>query len=161
MVAFWLLEQHGLPPTIGAFPYAAERVVLHVKPPPPGTIVSCRVRAALHGGGFARADAVFEADGAPLVTIIGLEQRILDLPPAIAACLFGRGGGRAEALVPRESDLAAWLAGHGGIWARVLAHAMLDDMAFATWRRERDPSWLLDRLTAPAPRVRLAEHADG
>jgi malonyl CoA-acyl carrier protein transacylase len=145
MVAFWLLEQHGMPPTTGAFPYAAARVVLHRPPPPAGTSVTCRVRAALHGEGFVRADAAFAVDGVRLVTILGLEQRVLRLPQMIAACLFGDGTAvRVAAL--RESGLADWLDGHGGIWARVLAHALLDDAGFAAWRRDPDPGRLLDRL---------------
>jgi acyl transferase domain-containing protein len=145
MVAFWLLEQQGLARTIGAFPYAAERVVLHAPPPPIGSTVTCRVSVALRGDSFTRADAVFTAQGHPLATIIGLEQRVMRFPPVIAACLFGRGTADRP---DRVGDVAGWFEGQGGIWARVLAHALLDDTAFAVWQRDRDLNWLMDRIGA-------------
>ena len=67
------------------------------------------------------------------------------LPPVIAACLFGRG---AADRPDRVGDLTEWLEGQGGIWARVLAHALLDDAAFAVWQRDRDLNWLMDRIGA-------------
>jgi acyl transferase domain-containing protein len=165
MVAFWLLEHHGLPPTVGVFPYATRHVILHAPPPLSGTLVDCRVRASLDGSSRVSADAVFVASGRPIVSIAGLEMRLVRLPDPIAACLFGRHADLQQLRGSLSRDeIAPSLTDHGGLWARLLAHALLDDAEFADWRRHRDTSLLLDVLTrAPQTglRPRLTEVADG
>lgn len=149
LVAFWLLEQGGLPPTMGVFPYAARRVVLH-RPPLPGAQVRCHGIISFHDGIRTEASFVFTSGGRTVATIEGLEQRVLSLPPAVASWVFGARDG--ELSLPtregaRSIDIAEWkeaLGGNGGIWTRALGHLMLGEGELAQWLPACDAASLLE-----------------
>ncbi|MDP1572352.1 MAG: polyketide synthase dehydratase domain-containing protein, partial [Vicinamibacterales bacterium] len=151
LVAFWRLEQ-GWPPTFGVFPFRARRVLVAQPPPPPGTIL--RARAAIsEGQGATRATVRFEGpDGALVLAVEDLEQRIVPLTPAVARLIIA--GDPAAVLGAEDEEVleASWF-----IFERAVAHLRLAPGDLARWRaldtrggaRRR---WLLARLQA-APDV--------
>lgn len=151
VVALWLLEQHGVPPSLGVFPYAARRVTLFGTAPV-GAIVRCRASVAWHDGIRTEANIVFTADGRPLASIEGLEQRVVHLPPALASWVFGRRDGLLSQPAgdgTRWLDREVWraeLAAQGGIWGRALAHLMLEPAERDRWLVRRDLPSLLDHI---------------
>jgi len=156
LVAFWLLEEKRLPPTIGAFPYTAREIILYGPPPPPGTPVTCRVAVTMIGQSYTRADAVLTAAGRLVATVDGQQQRLLRLPDAVARHLFGQGGGRplspGRGIASAEvADWARAIRDHGEIWASLLAHAVLDDASFIQWQQTPDSAWLLARAAHRSP----------
>ena len=104
------------------------------------------------------ASFVFEtADGLTIAAVEGLAQRLIEFPPWLAQCIFGRGGRGvpppdrpvpvSASIADRELLTASW-----GIWERALAHLCLAPDDFSTWRRkvrlsddERLP-WLLSHM---------------
>jgi len=155
-VAFWLLEEKRLPPTVGAFPYTAHEIILYGPPPPPGAPVTCRVAITMIGESYTRADAVLTAAGSLVATVADQQQRLLRLPDAVARHLFGQGGGRplspGRGIASAEvADWARAIRDHGEIWASLLAHAVLDDASFIQWQQTPDSAWLLARAAHRSP----------
>ncbi|WP_033921931.1 acyltransferase domain-containing protein [Sphingomonas sp. 37zxx] len=148
LVALWLLDHAGLPPDFGIFPYAADRVTLH-RTPDVGELVQCVVIIQLRPGIGTVANAYFRADDGPIATIIGLQQRLITLPAALANRIFGDATlcfSVAQADGVRSIDLEHWrqvLARGGGIWARALAHLVLPPVDLARWRTAQDADALL------------------
>lgn len=153
LVAFWLLEQVGMPPTMGVFPYAARRVILHC-PPPPGAKVRCHGIISFYDGIRTESSFIFTFGDRTVAIIEGLEQRVLSLPPAVASWVFGSRDG--ELSLPtkegaRSIDIDEWmeaLGGNDGIWTRALAHLMLGEVELAHWLATRDATSLLESITA-------------
>ena len=153
LVAFWLLEHVGLVPNMGIFPYAIRRVVLY-PPPEPGTRVHCHGHIVLHDGIRTEASFLFTANGRTIALIEGLEQRLLEFPATLANWIFGACDGQfssPSADGGHYLDFAEWseaLGGDGGIWARALAHRMLDEAALAEWLPESKVALLLETIVA-------------
>ena len=172
LVAFWLLEQRGRPPTFGIFPVSARRFVQHRPAPPPGARLRCRCRVRLEAGGLTSADVVFFTDSylghelndnrQVIATIEGFAQRLIEFPPALAACLFGGAAvdfsqplPAAPGAVARQIDAQDWsiLAEGQGIWQRLLAQQVLSAAERRAWQAaaqdgELPLGWLLAMVTA-------------
>lgn len=153
LVAFWLLEDGGLDPTFGIFPYAVARVTVTRPALPPGATVRCRGHIERREQ-TTDARFIFETeDGHPIAALDGFMQRMISLPRWLAALVFG-GASLADAiaLLDPKAD-REWLTGHGGIWARAVAHLCLTPNDLATWQTysAANPAradWLLARITA-------------
>lgn len=164
LVAFWLLEQGGRAPTFGIFPVSARRYFQPRPAPPPGAELRCRCRVTLAAGGLTTADVVFFTGDAlrrtdQVVAVLeGFVQRLIEFPPALAACLFG---GAAVAFsqprpappgqAARQIDTADWtiLQGGQGVWARLMAQQMLTPGERRAWRSvalAAQLTWLLGRV---------------
>jgi len=164
LVAFWLLEQGGRAPTFGIFPVSARRYFQPRPAPPPGAELHCRCRVTLAAGGLTTADVVFFTGDAlrrtdQVVAVLeGFVQRLIEFPPALAACLFG---GAAVAFsqprpappgqAARQIDTADWtiLQGGQGVWARLIAQQMLTPGERRAWRSVAPAAqltWLLGRV---------------
>jgi malonyl CoA-acyl carrier protein transacylase len=157
LVAFWLLEQVGLPPKSGIFPYAAERLVLRA-PPPPGTLVDCRGSITFQEGLGTEANFVFSVQGREIAYLQGFSQRLLELPEALADRIFGGPHPQLSAAATRGGrnlDLSAWrdvLEAQDRIWGRALAHLLLCREELDAWLAEpgtdRLLEWVLIKETA-------------
>jgi malonyl CoA-acyl carrier protein transacylase len=161
LVAFWLLEAQARTPTFGIFPVSARRFVQQRPAPPPGALLRCRCRVVLETGGLTRADvAFFAADGQPVAFFEDFVQRLIEFPPALAACLFG--GKTVDFSQPlpapqgqtqQQITVADWtLLWEGqGVWARLLAAQALTAAERDAWRAlpaaDAAP-WLLRRIVA-------------
>jgi malonyl CoA-acyl carrier protein transacylase len=154
LVAFWMLEWYGRRADFGIFPYAAREAVLAGPFPPPGSSVTCRVRARLLPGIGTEADITFLHDGQTLASIAGLGQRIIDFPPPLGDWILGDGKAafsRSDGQGAPLLDLTVWrpvLEEQSGIWARALAHRLMTPDALEEWLRERDTDRLLDVIAA-------------
>jgi acyl transferase domain-containing protein len=125
LVAFWLLEHHGLAPEFAIIPVAARRVVIGAPPVPAGTTLACRGTMS-RTDGLTEASFVFETpDGRPLMSIDGFVQRLVALPGWLARIIFG---GASVSTIPARLDDAdrAVLVANWRIWARALAHLGVD-----------------------------------
>jgi malonyl CoA-acyl carrier protein transacylase len=161
LVAFWLLEAQARPPTFGIFPVSAQRFVQQRPAPPPGALLRCRCRVALEPGGLTRADvAFFAAGGQPVAFFEDFVQRLIEFPPALAACLFG--GKTVDFSQPLPAPqgqtqqriaVADWtlLREGQGVWARLLAAQALTAAERDAWRAlpaAAAAPWLLRRIVA-------------
>ncbi|WP_028604231.1 polyketide synthase dehydratase domain-containing protein [Ottowia thiooxydans] len=153
LVALWLLEHSIITADTGVFPYQARRVVLH-ETPPPGVRVRCEGRIAVHGEAVTEADFVFSAGGRIIATIEGFAQRLIALPSILANWIFGDGRmafSSSTASGERTINLDEWrdtLEANGGIWARALAHRVLNAHELPAWSSHRDVEDLLARIAA-------------
>ncbi len=152
LVAFWLLEQQDRPPAFGVFPFRAQRVSIARPPLPAGSLVRARARIAERDG-MTTADVSFETgDGAFVMGIEGLEQRILPFPDASARRLIP---GEPHAVPGPEDE--EFLASSWHIWERALAHLALSPAQLAAWLAHEGPArartrWLIDTLAGGGPR---------
>ncbi|WP_437276763.1 acyltransferase domain-containing protein [Sorangium sp. So ce375] len=174
LVAFWLLERGER--QFGVFPFEARRVVWYRRSLPRGGRVRCRGHVRLDPSGTTEATfEMVDGSGAQVARVEGFQQRFVRFPGAIHRLLFG--GGPPESGAPRgaleEAGATAgavdaldrsFLSASWGIWARALAHVMLDERELDAWYRlgddgERRVASLLSRVAAKdarAPRPRLS-----
>ena len=160
MAAFWLLEQGGLEPEFGIFPYALQRAIINAPPAPIGTRLRARAHIARQGG-TTEARVVFETlDGNQLAALDGLMQRLMPLPRWLATLVFGGARHPGTRLRPPLASLAATprqapapvsevLTSHFGIWRRVIAHICATPAELEMWGRmpaDRQVGWLLEKL---------------
>ncbi len=146
LVAFWLLEQQRRPPVFGVFPFRLAGVSIALPPRPPGSVIYARARVTEQGGTTTADVSFVTGDGAFLMGVTGLEQRILPFPDAMARRLI-----QSETNVaPSQAD-AEFLASSWHIWERTLAHLALSARQRAEWRGLGGPSpervqWLIRTL---------------
>jgi malonyl CoA-acyl carrier protein transacylase len=154
LVAFWLLDWCGLQPTFGVFPYSADRVLL--KPTATaGSRVECHGVVRRVADVATEASFLLTADGRVIALVEGLRQRVVHLPPEIANWVLGPGTAQistsSAVTGERRLDLGHWrpvLTGSGAIWARALAHQVLDAHDLAVWESIRSVDWLLRQILA-------------
>ena len=146
LVAFWILEHEGHPPTFGVFPFQARRVVVHARPPAPGSPATARAWIVRQPG-MTTADVAFTAaDGSPIVTVQGFMQRLVEFPEWFARRVFA--GDPSAMPAASSADDRAMLETSWGIWARALAHLSMGPAELAAWYRAPAGSARIDRLFA-------------
>jgi acyl transferase domain-containing protein/phosphopantetheinyl transferase len=168
LVGYWAAEH--LATGFHVFPFRVEAVRLYGPNLRPGERAQCRLRLALDGGDHMRSDIeVIGPDGCLHTQITGWWDKRFDMPdrfyrlrmaprdvllsttwdkpiapfpmPEAFSCCF------LEALTPD------FLAAHGKIWQRVLAHLVLSRWERDVWRSlqgsdKRRTEWLLGRVAA-------------
>jgi hypothetical protein len=144
LAALWRIERTG--DKVGAFPFAARALRVAGGRFRPRDAVRCRGTVSENAFGVIASSFDF-LDGSDrvLATLDGFEQRVVRLPDDLWARLFGP-----EPIgVPLSDTTGALLAQPGSIWARALAHVMLDDRGRAEWYAIPDADtraqWLLAR----------------
>jgi acyl transferase domain-containing protein len=168
LVAFWLLEQRG-DAAFGIFPFAAKRVSLHASPAAPLERIRCRARISMSDANTTTADVLFlSASSAPLMSVEGLAQRLVDLPLPLARRIFGGETIPLSRMAPdgsRRLSLDDWpiLTDSWGIWERALAHVTLDRDELAHWSAvptsgDRRCTWLLERIVAKESACENSQH---
>jgi hypothetical protein len=146
LVAMWLLEAQRREPDFGVFPFRVGRLDISRPPLAIGERVTAIARVRERHG-LTTADVSFIANGVPLMSVHGLEQRIVQFPPACRRRLID---GDATA-VPGQ-DEADFLVSSFQIWERTLAHLALPLQDRDAWAAHPGPPdarvrWLLDALT--------------
>jgi hypothetical protein len=146
LVAFWLLEAQGREPSFGVFPFRLQRLQIARAPLPPGSRVHAAARITEREG-LTRAEVTFTTeDGRVLMSVEGLEQRVVMFPPACNRRLIA-----GDPTVVIHDDEAEFLASSFGIWERTLAHLALSTADRAAWAAFDGPPdqrvrWLIDTL---------------
>ena len=143
LAAFWLLEQGER--QFGIFPFLAKSYSFYGKRLPVGSRLRCRgaVRRTAADSTNARFE-FFDSDGALIAAVDGLRQRMIRFPKELAEIMVRpahevylseepvvAGAGRGAAI---NSDDWSLLHSHGAIWARAIAHLVLDDDELGRWR---------------------------
>ena len=166
LVAFWLLEYGES--DFGIFPLRAQSVSLY-RLPPPGMHVRCRGNIQFLAGESTVASFEFSDPEDNLIAKVeGLQQKLIRFPAGLNAALTRSPetvflSKISDPFGATAMDLDEWalLNAHGGIWARALAHLILDEREFQEWNRfagsSRRVPWLLQRLVAKDAYRRWAE----
>jgi phosphopantetheine--protein transferase-like protein len=169
LVGYWTAEH--LETGFNVFPFKV--AALHLYGPsllPPGARAQCRARISLGEASLVRSDIdVIGPDGHVFAQLIGWEDRRFDLPSkfyrlrisprdvflseswATPVAQFSRPEAFSCCLLEELSE--DFLAAHGKIWQRVLAHLVLSRWEREVWRslkwpETRKTAWLLGRVAA-------------